>query len=420
MNEPANFDTNKPKPWNWPSTRPDWNLFCPKNTYDDPSYVPIIASHFGSDTKISDKTLCMRGIQGENDEFIHYDVHNLYGWSQTEPTLNALRQTLNKRSIVITRSTYPSSGTHGGHWLGDNNSLWVHLKLNIIGLLEFNLFGIPYIGADICGFFGDSTPEMCTRWMQLGAFNTFFRNHNGFNGIDQDPLALGKDVAEASRKITEIRYSLLPTLYTQFYHVNKNGGSVIRSLMHEFPSDPRAMDIDRQFMWGSYLLISPVLDRNTRSVYAYFPKTRWFDFYSGKEVESTGRVHEVDDPLDHLPLHVRGGNILVTQESGLNTDSSRKNPFGLIIAPLDLNQKIETSLYWDEGDIIDPTGKLTIVDFEFTAVSSFFVHINQENFILKNPKINRNNLTSFFFGSYSWKHSSEYDTLRYRLSKISN
>lgn len=87
MNEPANFDTNFDKPWNWPKNRTEWNLKCPSNTYDDPPYLPLIAKPFGETRRISDKTLCMRGIQGENNEFIHYDVHNLYGWSQTEPTL---------------------------------------------------------------------------------------------------------------------------------------------------------------------------------------------------------------------------------------------------------------------------------------------------------------------------------------------
>lgn len=82
----------------------------------------------------------------------------------------------------------------------------------------------------------------------------------------------------------------------------------------------RALDIDRQFMWGSSLLISPVLDPNTRSVFAYFPKeARWFDYYTGVEIES-GRAHEIDAPLDFIPLHVRGGSIIVTQDSAMNTD----------------------------------------------------------------------------------------------------
>ena len=90
--------------------------------------------------------------------------------------------------------------------------------------------------------------------------------------------------------------------------------------MHRFPTDPRTLDIDRQFMWGSALLISPVLDENKRTVYAYFPKARWFDYYTGVEVTDTGRMHELDAPLDHLPLHVKGGSILVTQEPAKNTD----------------------------------------------------------------------------------------------------
>jgi alpha-glucosidase (family GH31 glycosyl hydrolase) len=79
------------------------------------------------------------------------------------------------------------------------------------------------------------------------------------------------------------------------------------------------MEIDRQFMWGSSLLISPVLDPNTRSVYAYFPRARWFDYYTGKEILETGRIHEIDAPLDHIPLHVRGGSIIVTQDPAMNT-----------------------------------------------------------------------------------------------------
>jgi hypothetical protein len=91
MNEPANFDTNKEKPWNWNfppnENRPAWNLVCPNNDYDDPPYLPLLATQYGSETRISDKTICMINLQGQNNEYMHYDVHNLFGWSQTEPTL---------------------------------------------------------------------------------------------------------------------------------------------------------------------------------------------------------------------------------------------------------------------------------------------------------------------------------------------
>jgi maltase-glucoamylase len=88
MNEPANFDTNKEKPFNWPKDREPWNLFCPTNkSLDNPIYTPLAARQFGDSTLLSDKTVCMITTQGENEGFNHYDVHNLYGWSQTQPTL---------------------------------------------------------------------------------------------------------------------------------------------------------------------------------------------------------------------------------------------------------------------------------------------------------------------------------------------
>jgi alpha-glucosidase (family GH31 glycosyl hydrolase) len=121
--------------------------------------------------------------------------------------------------MVISRSNYPSSGTHVGHWLGDNTSKWEHLKLNLIGMLEYNIFGYSYIGADTCGFFGDTTPEMCTRWMQLGAFNTYFRNHNGYSGINQDPAALGLDVAVSYYFLVLILNNLIKYIF-----ICKKGG----------------------------------------------------------------------------------------------------------------------------------------------------------------------------------------------------
>lgn len=91
------------------------------------------------------------------------------------------------------------------------------------------------------------------------------------------------------------------------------------SIQHRFSNDRRTFDIDQQFLWGKSLLISPVLNPNTRTVFAYFPSDRWFDFYTGLEIPQTGRIHEIDAPSDHLPLHIRGGAILVTQKSDKNT-----------------------------------------------------------------------------------------------------
>ena len=99
-------------------------------------------------------------------------------------------------------------------------------------------------------------------------------------------------------------------------------------------------------------MISPVVNPNTRTVFAYFPKARWFDFYTGLEIPETGRIHEIDAPSDYLPLHIRGDSLLVTQEPANNTHYSRMNSFGLIIAPGLNKNTIQGSLYWDAGEEI--------------------------------------------------------------------
>ncbi len=99
--------------------------------------------------------------------------------------------------------------------------------------MEFNMFGISYVGADICGFFNDASEKLCQRWMELGAFYPFSRNHNGLGYSPQDP-AVWESVASASRTALNIRYSLLPYLYTLFFHNHQTGSTVIRPLRHEY------------------------------------------------------------------------------------------------------------------------------------------------------------------------------------------
>ncbi|XP_066540681.1 sucrase-isomaltase, intestinal [Hoplias malabaricus] len=319
--------------------------------YENPPYMPPLES---KEQGLNHKTLCMSSQQflPDGTPVKHYDVHNLYGWSQTKPTYDALLNVTGKRGVVVTRSTYPSSGQWSGHWLGDNNASWDQLYKSIIGMMEFSLFGIPYTGADICGFFNEPEYEMCSRWMQLGAFYPYSRNHNGKGNKRQDPVAWDEAFATRSRDVLNIRYTLLPYLYTLMYEAHTEGSTVIRPLLHEFVNDKVTWDIHKQFLWGPALLISPALDKGETVVSGYIPNARWYDYYTAKALDVRGQFLNMQTPQEKINLHVRGGYILPWQKPENNTFYSRKNPLGLIAALAD-DGTARGFLFWDDGEGID-------------------------------------------------------------------
>nr|KAF6319833.1 putative maltase-glucoamylase 2 (putative) [Myotis myotis] len=338
---------------------------CRDEILNKPPYMPYLESR---DRGLSSKTLCMESEQilPDGSRVRHYDVHSLYGWSQTRPTYEAVQEVTHQRGVVITRSTFPSSGRWAGHWLGDNTAAWDQLRKSIIGMMEFSLFGIPYTGANICGFLGNAEYEMCLRWMQLGAFYPFSRNHNTIGTRRQDPVAWNSTFQTYSRKVLQTRYTLLPYLYTLMHKAHVEGSTVVRPLLHEFREDRTTWDIDRQFMLGPAVLISPVLTSNTFEVHAYFPRARWYDYSMESGNTSTGEWRILKAPLDHINLHIRGGYILPWQEAAMNTHSSRQLFMGLIVA-LDDNGKAEGQMFWDDGQSIDTYEKGNYFLANFTA-----------------------------------------------------
>jgi len=357
MNEPANFvagDLN--------------DGGCASNQLNYPPYIPHVALD-DSAHGLSDKTICGDAIHSIGR---HYDVHNMFGWTQSKPTLDAVRLATGKRGLVLSRSTFVGSGAWVAHWLGDNFSNWSNLKNSIIGMLQFNQFGIPFVGADICGFIGDTTPQLCARWQQLGAFYPFSRNHNALGNKEQDPGVFGDEVAKITREALITRYSLLPYLYTLFWRHTTQGGTVARPLWHEFPRDGATRGIDDQFLLGPALLVSPVLveDAVSRSLYlppdsAWYSVSNFSSWDSWKKEETLGWI-DVEAPLDTIPLHIRGGEGLLLQYPGINTVESRKNPLALVL-PLDQRKDCSGYAYYDDGDSLDSleTGQFMLFAFQF-------------------------------------------------------
>ncbi|NWW70114.1 MGA protein, partial [Climacteris rufus] len=338
---------------------------CRDELLNNPPYMPQLG--FRS-VGLTLKTACMEAQQrlADGTPVRHFDVHSLYGWSQAKPSLEGLQKATKERGIVITRSTYPSSGRWAGHWLGDNTAAWDQLSKSVIGMMEFSLFGISYTGADICGFFKDSEYELCLRWMQLGAFYPYSRNHNEKGTKRQDPAAWNATFHEISRNVLNIRYTLLPYLYTLLHDAHADGTTVIRPVLHEFVEDRKTWEVYEQFLWGSALLISPVMKQGARTVDAYFPNARWYDYYTEEDTGFRGQLKNLPAPLDHINLHIRGGYILPWQRPANTTFYSRKNAMGLTVA-LDDALFACGHLYWDDGVLIDAYENGVYLLTSFTA-----------------------------------------------------
>ncbi|KAL4770097.1 Alpha/beta-glucosidase agdC [Aspergillus nidulans var. acristatus] len=294
-----------------------------------------------------------------------YDTHNLYGTMMSSLSRDAmLHRRPEKRPLVITRSTFAGAGSHVGHWLGDNASTWTKYRISIAQMLAFaSIFQIPMVGSDACGFTGNTTEELCSRWATLAAFNPFFRNHNEYGMIPQE-FYRWNSVAEAARKAISIRYSLLDYLYTEFHKQTVTGEPFLLPLFFVYPNDPNVVGIDSQFFYGDAILVSPVIEEGKTEVHAYFPDDLFYDWYTGLPLRGNGEVMTLTDiGYTDIPLHVRGGKIVPvrTGSAGMNTTAEvRKSGFRLVIAP-GLDGRAEGSLYIDDGESLEQTAMVDVV-----------------------------------------------------------
>jgi len=229
---------------------------------------------------------------------------------------------------------------------------------SIAGMLGMNIFGVPFVGADICGFQQDTNEELCARWTALGSFYPFSRNHNG-GSQPQEPYQW-PSVTQVAIKTLNARYSILPYIYTLFYLASINGGQVAQALFFNFPKDKNTYDIDQQFMLGNGILISPVLIQGATSVQAYFPNATWYNFWDGVRLPSTGVV-TLQAAITDIPVHVLGGVIIPMQQPGLTIAQTRLNPFKLLI-PLDNQGVANGMIFLDDGETVNTT-QFTIINY---------------------------------------------------------
>jgi alpha-glucosidase len=208
---------------------------------------------------------------------------------------------------LISRSGYAGLQRYALVWTADNQSTWAQLRLGVSMCLNLGLSGIAFCGPDVGGFAGDSDGELLARWTQVGALTPFFRNHSALGTTGQEPWAFGEPYESICRRWIELRYQLLPYIYTAAWQAAERGLPMMRPLALAFPEDLRTYSLDDEYLLGDALLAAPVGYPGQTHRRVYLPGGPWYDFWTGKLCR--GEV-TVDTPLERMPVYVRAGTVL--------------------------------------------------------------------------------------------------------------
>lgn len=310
-----------------------------KCNYTTPLYYSV---YIPGNKPLDNNAICLNAIHSNG--FIEYNTHNFNGFLEGKATYDYLQKRLkHDQPFILSRSTVPGSGKYVIHWTGDNLSKFKWLKLSIAGLVNFNIFGIPNVGADICGFTGNTTEELCSRWMQLGSLYPFSRNHKDKNFRDQYPFSFGETLLKTSMVNLKFRYSILKYYYYLF--VKNNGtGTIFRPLFFEFPEEKENYKnsvLDEEFLIGEDLLVTPVVQENQIYIHPYFPgnNATWYEIHEGKRYLGGQHYFITNELNTTAPIFLRSGRNFFRQKVELvNRTNDLDNDYYLSVGFEQINQ----------------------------------------------------------------------------------
>jgi alpha-glucosidase len=280
----------------------------------------------------------------------HAEIHNVYGMLNSRATYEGvLKLRPGERPFVLTRASYAGGARYAATWTGDNSASWNHLGMTVPNLLSLGISGFPFAGADVGGFGGTPDAALLTRWFEAAALQPLFRSHAEINTGPHEPWADGAEQEAIRRKFIELRYRLLPYIYTQFEHTARTGIPMMRPVFLNYPDEQKFYEDDRDFLLGDDFFVAPVVKESLDPERIEFPNGAWFDYWSGLPVPMD-KALELRPRVDELPLFVRAGAIVPEQPLVQYTDETPIGPLELRVYP---GNECRGELYEDDGHSLD-------------------------------------------------------------------
>jgi alpha-glucosidase len=314
----------------------------------------------------------------------HKQAHNIYGMQMARSSYEGARASMNKRPFILTRAGYAGLQRYTAIWTGDNRPEEDHMLAGVRLLNSLGLSGVPFAGMDIGGFIGTPSNSLFARWIQIGAFNPYFRNHAAVNTQSSEPWTHGEEVLEISRNYINLRYKLMPYLYGAFYEATQNGLPVMRSLAIDYTFDDKIFDLrfQNQYLFGKAFMVLPFESTKEYAI-GYFPKGTWYDLYSDA-TQQGGEEKVLKVSKDKLPVYVKESSIVPMQSLVQSTMEKPTDTLALHIYKGNLNNSIVyyeddgKSYNYDKGDFYKRTiaynpakRQLTFAKAEGTYSSEF-------------------------------------------------
>jgi alpha-glucosidase len=301
----------------------------------------------------------------------HRKAHNIYGHMMAKATYEGLKKfMMPRRPFVITRSAYSGIQKWSSVWTGDNAATWEHLHIASQQCQRLSISGVSFSGSDVGGFIGEPDGELYTRWVQMAAFHPFMRTHSASNetGFDQEPWSFGTQFEGICKKFIQMRYRLLPYIYTAFWQNFRYGTPMLRPLAFVDQTNIETHQRNNEFMLGDHLLVCPVTKQGAKELTTYLPAGGWYHNWDDQYLKGSKEV-TVAAPLKQIPLFVKEGAIVPTWPQMQYVGEKKVKEITLHVYYKEGEEK--SNLYLDDGENMGyKSGHYEIIRFDLKGNKS--------------------------------------------------